>query len=111
MIVLLEEDPFLEEWFIESNFVSKIRGAAECFLGVLPERIMKYFINLVRVFREPSLVAQAFNDFILSPFMMNKMTDSARNLCLDFVSVYFNQLTQVEPFSKNLTKRMILIEV
>lgn len=107
----LEADRTNED-IVESNqLIQKYRACVEASGLKITERTMKYFINLVRCFKNPLLVAQAFNDLILNPYLLAKSTAKARELYQEFLIVYYPQLISMSQFQKYLAKRILLVEV
>lgn len=111
LLKALEEKKDIENELMENGIVSKLRAALECLLVLLSERLMKYIINFVRALQNQELVAQGFNELILNPLLIRKMTPQAKYLMQDFISVYFRQLSTLAPFNRYLSKRLFLIEV
>lgn len=106
-----EQNKTYEEILESHQVIQKYRACVEASGLKVTERTMKYFINLVRSFKHPLLVAQAFNDLILNPYILAKATPKARELYQEFLIVYYPQLISMPQFQKYLAKRILLIEV
>jgi hypothetical protein len=111
VIFLLEENEQLEEAFMEFQYIQKLRGCIEGMSSSIDEYQMNHLIKFIRVFKQPSLIGQAFNDLILNPLIIRKMDQDAKCLMQDFIIADLKKLSMIPPFNKYLAKRMILIEV
>lgn len=107
----IEKDRSREELIETYLVIPKLRACLEASGLKITERLMKYIVNLIRHFKNSTLVAQAFNDLILNPFLISKTTSKARELYQEFLIVYYPQLICMAQFKKYLAKRVLLIEV
>lgn len=107
----LDEDQS-SEGIVESNqVIPKFRACLEASGLQISERTMKYIIKLIRSLKSPTLVAQAFSDLTLNPYLLLRMTSKAKELSQDFLCVYYPQLVCMPLFQKYLAKRILLVEV
>lgn len=107
----LRLDPSIEAELLERNLVLHIRAIVEAAGLVLTERPTKLILNIVRTSQSEFLTATVLANLVFSNLMRSGFTVDSKNLCLEFIGVYFPQLSALQPFQNLLAKRLLLIHV
>lgn len=111
VLQILLVDGCLEEDIQASNFIPKLRACLECSGFLIQERLTRYIINIVRQLKSPRLVYMAFNELLLNPLIVLKMSRKSLIMFLEFVSIYYETLRDLPGYERYLSKRLLLMDV
>jgi hypothetical protein len=104
-------DACLEEDIQASNFIPKLRACLESSDFLVQERLTRYIINIVRQLKTPQLAFMAFNELLLNPLIVMKMSRKSLIMFLEFVSIYYETLRALPGYERYLSKRLLLMDV
>ena len=111
LVEAVSVDPNTEAEILELHIVQKLRAIIEAGQIIIGDNLAKLILNLLRSSQSELLTASLLANTVLSNWMRSGFTPSTRKLVLDFLSVFFPQLSVLQPFNKLLAKRILLVQV
>ena len=104
-------EPLTEIDILERNLVLKMRAIIEAGGLLITERPTKMILNMVRTSQSEKLTATILANLVFSNLLRSGFNLESKRLCLEFIGVYFPQLSALQPFHNLLAKRLLLIHV